>query len=839
MKRVRILFIVNEYRDEHLGLMYLSSMLKLHGYEPRVVRAHYDTIRDELSNNKNLHTVLAYSATSFSIEHYLKLNRRIKKDFDFISVFGGYYPTGRPHIIEEEGVDVVCIGEGEYPFLELVDSLNDDKDIRGIRNLWVKQNERIYKNPLRPLIRDLDALPFPDRNLFNEKSLYFYDRIYVMTSRGCTFRCPHCYNSTYRHLYEGEQHYRRRSVDNVIREIQKVKTKQPVKFILFYDDIFILNPDWLEEFSYKYRKEINIPFRCNIRIDLITPRIIKYLKEANCHNVSFGIETGDDELLKNVLRRNMTTQEIIQKAHLIKESGIKLRTTNMIGIPGGSISTDLKTIKLNIRCKVDYALVSMFRSYPKTTFSISQSDLCHTKESTFSQNIEIFSEIDDAGYLQRIPSSFCLPEFEFTSAAEKRMISNLHELFTVAVSFPFLLPIITILIRLPLKRFFIYINFLWAYYCSFFVLYPTCNFLCFFKRAIEYKIKLLCKKYNRKKICKLNDYVVTSPLFKFKNKAHIRLNKRQLFYRDRVSEKIKKGIYQLREQPCLCGSSDSIILSQTDRYGLPINFVMCKSCGLLRTNPRFEEKSLIEFYTYEYRNLFMESDNIRPEYFQRLNNTGEEITKLIKTYCPNFQLSGAKVLDIGCSSGGALVPFLKEHAVVKGFDYDKRYISYGNNYSSSLNLSFGGVSDLKKSKNEKYNIIICNHVLEHLAEPQAAVEILYDCLDNGGILYVGVPDLKNPAHYASPTKSFLGALHISHMFYFTRISLMRLFKDFTTLYADDQIRALFQKKEPHEEKTFISEYNNNLRFIIKYEKSLSWQIRRLAMLVREYCLIHF
>lgn len=497
MKDVRIFFAANEYEDEHLGLMSLSSVLNLHGHRPRVIRADYNTLEKELAVQKDVLTVIAFSTTSFTIEHFIDISRRIKDDFDVLTVFGGYYASGNPDIIAKEGVDAVCIGEGEYAFLELIDRLVNGRDVTDIKNFWIKQGEKIYKNPLRPQVENLDTLPFSDRDLFKKKSLFFYDRIYVITSRGCLFKCPHCYNSTYRSIYRDGMRYRRRSVDDVLKEIKEIQERQPVKFIVFYDDIFILPTDWLKEFSQKYKKEINIPFRCNLRIDLITPEILGYLKDANCHIISFGAECGDDHILKEVLKRNMTVEQIVEKSRMVKEYGIKLRTSNMIGIEGGSIDVDLKTVELNIRCKVDYALVSMFRSYPKTDFSRERQDSFSTGSSDFLVNIEGYSSMDDIGYLRRLPSSFCEPDFGFKTEQEKRMISNLHELFTLTVSFPALLPLVRLLIKLPLKRIYIYVNLLWSWYASFFILYPTCGRFEFLIRFIKRKLKISAENITR------------------------------------------------------------------------------------------------------------------------------------------------------------------------------------------------------------------------------------------------------------------------------------------------------------------------------------------------------
>ncbi|MFH1397111.1 MAG: radical SAM protein, partial [Candidatus Omnitrophota bacterium] len=372
-KNMRVLFVLKEIEDEQLGAMYLASILKDHGYEAGLIKADYDFLFRKLQDD--IPTILAYSALGYYCNYYLELNKKIKETFKVFSIFGGPYPTSDPGILDNEGVDAVCVGEGEYPLLELADSLENSRDISNIKNLWVKAGGRIYKNDPRPLIDNLDELPFPDRGLFRIKSPFFLDRVSMITSRGCLYNCPYCYNNTIRRVYGKDNIYRRRSVDNVIKEIRAIRKEQEVNFILFYDDIFILMPDWIKEFSYKYARDVNIPFSCYVRINLVTPEIVSLLKNANCHSVSFGLETGSEYLRNSVLNRDMTRQDIISKSRLFKEKGIRMRTTNIIGIPGGSIDSDIETLELNIKCRVDFAKVSIFSIYPNTDLSISSGTL--------------------------------------------------------------------------------------------------------------------------------------------------------------------------------------------------------------------------------------------------------------------------------------------------------------------------------------------------------------------------------------------------------------------------------------------------------------------------------
>ncbi|MBU4149931.1 MAG: cobalamin-dependent protein, partial [Candidatus Omnitrophica bacterium] len=236
---MRVIFAVKYSGDEYIGLMRISSILRNKGYQVEAVEAEYNKVKERLKDG--LPTVLAYSAPTIFVSHYLKLNKRIKERFNVFSVFGGPHPTAVPEMIKEDGVDGVCIGEGEFAMLELVDNLCSGRPVNDIKNWWIKENGKVFKNPLRPLIKDLDSLPFPDRELFKNHALFDRERIYILTGRGCPYACSFCFNPYYNKIYEGQMtSIRKRSVENVIEEIRRFKKDFPLKFVRFYDDIFIL-----------------------------------------------------------------------------------------------------------------------------------------------------------------------------------------------------------------------------------------------------------------------------------------------------------------------------------------------------------------------------------------------------------------------------------------------------------------------------------------------------------------------------------------------------------------------------------------------------------------------
>ncbi|MCW1296481.1 MAG: B12-binding domain-containing radical SAM protein [Candidatus Parvarchaeota archaeon] len=447
---MKVLFLAKNIEYEGpIGIMYLSAILKQHGHETKLIETESGNLCEQIEHFSP--DLIAYSVTTGLHKYYLKLNRKIKSKFKITSVFGGPHPTYFPEMIKEEGVDVICIGEGELAFAELADKMEKGEDITRIKNLWVKKNNKIFKNSVRPLIADLDAIPFADRELLYEFNPKFksYPITFFLASRGCPYACPYCFNPTLAKLYKNKGwKIRRRSVDNLIEEIELVRRKQALQFIQFVDSIFITDEKWLEEFTEKYSKKIGIPFYCHVRANLVNWKVVKLLKKANCASVGMGIECGDDKIRNKVLRRNMSKKQIIDACKLIKKAGIRISSQNMFGLPGGSIESDIETIKLNIQCGVDYPVIMLWQPYPRTELA----------------EYAIQNGYFDGDY-ERIDFSYYSNSVIKFKKGEKEKIENLQKLGAIAVEAPFLLPVILKLIKLPKNTFFDSIFRAWYSYC--------------------------------------------------------------------------------------------------------------------------------------------------------------------------------------------------------------------------------------------------------------------------------------------------------------------------------------------------------------------------------------
>ncbi|MFA5194266.1 MAG: cobalamin B12-binding domain-containing protein, partial [Bacteroidales bacterium] len=165
---MKILFVFRcDFNTQPLGIMMLASVLKQAGHTCNFIDLRFDKyFLRKIINYKP--DILAYSIVSFNWQYYVNINLKIKRRLNALSVFGGPHCSSYPDFINEEGIDIMCVGEGEHAFLELVNNLTINKDITNIKNLWVKKDGIIYKNELRPPFENLNALPFADQDIIRK-----------------------------------------------------------------------------------------------------------------------------------------------------------------------------------------------------------------------------------------------------------------------------------------------------------------------------------------------------------------------------------------------------------------------------------------------------------------------------------------------------------------------------------------------------------------------------------------------------------------------------------------------------------------------------------------------
>lgn len=426
----------------HYGVGILSAVLKNNGHETALLTLHKvdrKKIRKKIREFKP--DLVGITVTSNQFELSEQLTGFIQVEAGIPVVWGGVHPSVRPEeCIRVPGVLGICVGEGEASLLELVNTLDEKGKLNAgdleIQNFWFNHEGRVIKNPVRPLLQDLDSLPFCDREVFDfQKLLNYHQYLEVRSSRGCPFRCSFCVNSSYQELYRGKgRYYRVRSHESVLDEIESlVERYKNINSIIFDDDLISVNKKWTLGLLEKYEQRFDFPFNITVRADLVTEDFTHALKKAGCNMVMMGVESGDPYLRNEVLNKGITDEQIIEAARIIKDAGIHLWTFNMIGVPYETPQTVEKTIALNKRIKPDIVFVSVFYPYPGTKLG----KLCEEKG--------WISDRKSMGYFSRVT---VLDQPGIT----KEQVAYYHNIFPWAIMYPRLAPVIKWMNRLRIGR---------------------------------------------------------------------------------------------------------------------------------------------------------------------------------------------------------------------------------------------------------------------------------------------------------------------------------------------------------------------------------------------------
>ena len=474
---MRVILICKEMiAYERIAMMQLSSCLKKNGHEVRAAVMNStsplpglktvmgnvgkpglmgeEQIREVIRDWKP--DIVAY--TAMTGEHYslLDFNRKMKKEFDFYAVMGGPHAIFNTQVLDEVGLDAICTGEGDLSFPEFVRRMQKGEEYWLTETFFVKHDGRIFTNPLRELVQDLNDLPFPDRQMLYDAdpNIAVVGAKSFHTSRGCPYRCSYCFNKKYNDNYKGLGNIIRcRSPENVVKEIEWVKERYPLTMISFVDDIFFLKPaGWLEEFAKLYKERINLPFNGNVRANVLKEKEVALLKDAGLSYVWMGVECGNDEAANKVfLRDGSSTSDVILKASaLFNKYGVKIIALNIMGLPvENPFEIDMETLDLNLKLKPALASVGLLYPYPGTPVA------------AYAIQNGYFTA-DKPFYYESNKNHSMLT---FKSKKEQMMCENLQKLAGVTVEFPFLRKFVRQLCKLPLTKLYHFIFYMHQSYC--------------------------------------------------------------------------------------------------------------------------------------------------------------------------------------------------------------------------------------------------------------------------------------------------------------------------------------------------------------------------------------
>ena len=283
---------------------------------------------------------------------------------------GGYHPTFNfIETLEDENVDIVIRGEGEYIMLNLVQTLENQSSLHDVKGIVFedKNSKEIVVNPEAPLIQDLDELPFPALNLLPMKKYRLLDMdthmTTMITTRGCPMQCSFCSSAA----MHGKK-IRERSVENIVDEIEYLKTNYDIDTIAFMDDTFTLKKRKVMAICDEIlKRNIEIMWGCTSRVDTLDEKLLKKMKESGCITIFIGVESADQQQLDNMCKN--TTIAKIENAFKIAHK-LKIRTIASValGMPGDTKEIMNKTVKFVHKLKPNYAIYSLATPYPGTRF---------------------------------------------------------------------------------------------------------------------------------------------------------------------------------------------------------------------------------------------------------------------------------------------------------------------------------------------------------------------------------------------------------------------------------------------------------------------------------------
>ncbi|TKJ40134.1 hypothetical protein CEE37_10385 [candidate division LCP-89 bacterium B3_LCP] len=364
----RLVFL-HETPFEYLGVLVLSGYLKEKGHDIEVFVASeegkhfWDKVREYKPD------WVGFSSIASIHHECYRLAKAAKKELDGIgTIFGGPYVSYYPDCIKREEVDVIIRGEGEEALLDFLNAHDEGEDYSSIPNLWTKKNGAVISNPVRPLESNLDKYPVPDRDIYYKYNYLRKTQFkYFMTGRDCPYNCYFCFNQEFRKLY-GLKSYpmRRHSADRVMDELHLCKEKYPLQKVCFNDDIFPINKAWLNEFLPRYKKEIGIPYSCNIHTNMVNDDVAQLLGQSGCDHVMLGLEAGNPRVRREILGKKFSNEQFYKAADTLHKYGVRIKTYNMMGCPTETLDEALETMELNSRAKVEYPWCGLFHPLPGT-----------------------------------------------------------------------------------------------------------------------------------------------------------------------------------------------------------------------------------------------------------------------------------------------------------------------------------------------------------------------------------------------------------------------------------------------------------------------------------------
>jgi anaerobic magnesium-protoporphyrin IX monomethyl ester cyclase len=358
-----------------LGMLYIATYLRESGVDVSIIdeaaqgyslKGTVDWVKQENPD------ILGFSTCSSSGRKAALIAERVKQENPgIVTVFGNFFATFNAERILKKYpfVDVIVRGEGEQTSLELAKCLEKNGDLKKVLGINFRNNGQIISTPDRPLIKDVDSLPFPDREMLDVEYHNTTAGLVVapkkfssfLSSRGCVFQCRFCgCRRLARNLW------RSRSVDNIMEELHLLSS-QGYKQFLFVDDNFTLNPKRVIKLCQRLKKEkVDIEFFAEGRVDNCPRNMLQEMVRANCRMVYFGIENATQRILDYYDKRT-TPKQAEDASKKARKAGIDVIVASFIlGAPNETRKEIQNTLKFAQKIRVDIPQFNILATFPGT-----------------------------------------------------------------------------------------------------------------------------------------------------------------------------------------------------------------------------------------------------------------------------------------------------------------------------------------------------------------------------------------------------------------------------------------------------------------------------------------
>lgn len=355
-----------------IGTFYIAAVLDKAGHDVELI----DNFTKKIPNEKLIKIIKEKKPDILGLCLYItnytpakEILKEIKKSgLNIKTVIGGPYSTINPDFVNDEDVDFLVYGEGEYTMLELAEKIAKN-EINGQRILGCiyKKNREIIKGSPRPFIKDLDKLPYPAWHLVDINDYYRKKTIYldvepvdlIATSRGCPYDCTFCSANLLWH-----RKYRYRTPENVCDEIEFMQKKYGTKGVVFREDNFTVNNKRVYEFCKEIKKRnLKIFWQCESRVDTLNDELLKEMYSAGCRGMWFGIESGSQEILDK-MKKGIKLEQVRKAIYLCKKNNIKVGGSFMFGLPIETKKDIRKTFEFAKSLKLDNTIFGRYIGYP-------------------------------------------------------------------------------------------------------------------------------------------------------------------------------------------------------------------------------------------------------------------------------------------------------------------------------------------------------------------------------------------------------------------------------------------------------------------------------------------